>query len=134
MQSSILAAMSYLNELNEVQREAVVNTDGPTLNYAGPGSGQNAGVAYRIAHLINSGVDAFSIGLDFYEQGIGSDARADREDSRHQCAQFIHGHVSLDLCSLVRTDAQRIGYPSNFTIYDTEIRVRSLKPSSANKD
>jgi DNA helicase-2/ATP-dependent DNA helicase PcrA len=121
VQSSILAAMSYLNELNEVQREAVVNTDGPSLIIAGPGSGKTRVLTYRIAHLINSGVDAFSIlALTFTNKA--SEAMRERIEkiAGTNARSLFMGTFHSIFARLLRTDAQRIGYPSNFTIYDTE--------------
>jgi len=113
--------MSYLNELNEVQREAVVNTDGPTLIIAGPGSGKTRVLTYRIAHLINSGVNAFSIlALTFTNKA--SEAMRERIEKivGTSARSLFMGTFHSIFARLLRTDAQRIGYPSNFTIYDTE--------------
>src|SRR3990170_4383483 len=52
---------NYLDELNDVQREAVVNTDGPMMIVAGAGSGKTRVLTYRIAHLIYKNIDAFNI-------------------------------------------------------------------------
>lgn len=54
-------AVDYLSELNEAQKEAVTNTDGPSLVIAGAGSGKTRVLTYRIAHLLEKGVPAHSI-------------------------------------------------------------------------
>ncbi len=53
--------MTYLDQLNPSQKEAVVNTDGPSMVIAGAGSGKTRVLTYRIAHLMEKGVDPFNI-------------------------------------------------------------------------
>jgi len=113
--------MSFLEGLNEVQREAVMQTDGPVMIIAGAGSGKTRVLTYRIAHLMQKGVDPFNIlSLTFtnkaakemrerIEKVVGSDAR-----------NLWMGTFHSVFARILRSEAEKIGYPSNFTIYDTE--------------
>jgi DNA helicase-2/ATP-dependent DNA helicase PcrA len=114
--------MDYLEQLNPSQYEGVVNTEGPTMLIAGAGSGKTRVLTYRIAHLIKAkDVDPFSImALTFtnkaakemrerVEKVIGSDAR-----------NIWMGTFHAVFARLLRAEAHHIGYPNNFTIYDTD--------------
>ena len=114
--------MDYLDGLNEAQRAAVVNTEGPSMVIAGAGSGKTRVLTYRIAHLLNKGVDPFSIlSLTFtnkaakeMKERIGSiigDA-----DSKYIMMGTFHSVFSR----ILRAESELIGYPKNFTIYDTQ--------------
>lgn len=112
----------YLDTLNEPQREAVINTEGACMLIAGAGSGKTRVLTYRIANLIqNKGVDPFSImALTFtnkaakemrqrIEKVVGSDAR-----------NLWMGTFHSVFARLLRSEAHHLGYPNNFTIYDTD--------------
>lgn len=114
--------MDYLKGLNPPQREAVEHTDGPVMIIAGAGSGKTRVLTYRIAHLIHAkGVDPFNIlSLTFtnkaaaemklrIEKLIGLDAR-----------NTWMGTFHSTFAKILRVEADKIGYPSNFTIYDTD--------------
>jgi DNA helicase-2/ATP-dependent DNA helicase PcrA len=114
--------MDYLEHLNPAQQEGVVNTEGPTMLIAGAGSGKTRVLTYRIAHLIRSkGVDPFNIMAltftnkaakemrDRVEKVVGSDAR-----------NLWMGTFHSVFARLLRAEAHHLGYPSNFTIYDTD--------------
>lgn len=114
--------MDYLKGLNPPQREAVEHTDGPVMIIAGAGSGKTRVLTYRIAHLIHAkGVDPFNIlSLTFtnkaaaemklrIEKLIGLDAR-----------NTWMGTFHSTFAKILRVEAAKIGYPSNFTIYDTD--------------
>lgn len=113
--------MSYLDELNEVQRQAVEQTEGPVMIVAGAGSGKTRVLTYRIAHLIQKGVDPFHIlSLTFTNKAA--------REMRHRIEK-IAGNNARDLwmgtfhsifARILRYEAQRINYPNNFTIYDSE--------------
>ncbi|MBT32894.1 MAG: ATP-dependent DNA helicase [Thalassobius sp.] len=113
--------MSFLDSLNEPQREAVVNTDGPLMIIAGAGSGKTRVLTYRIAYLINQGVDPFNIlALTFTN-------KAARE--MQERIEYIVGNEARNLwmgtfhsifARILRYEANKIGFDSNFTIYDTD--------------
>ena len=120
--------MSYLDELNEPQRQAVVNSDGPTLIVAGPGSGKTRVLTYRIAHLLNNGVDAFSIlALTFTNKASESMRTRIEKISGNNARSLYMGTFHSVFSRILRVEAQKIGYPSNFTIYDTEDSKSLLK-------
>jgi len=114
--------MNYLESLNPSQYEGVVNTEGPTMLIAGAGSGKTRVLTYRIAHLIQSkNVDPFNImALTFtnkaakemrnrIEKVVGSDAR-----------NIWMGTFHSVFARILRAEAHHLGYPNNFTIYDTD--------------
>ncbi len=112
---------NYLDQLNEVQRAAVTTTDGPVLVVAGPGSGKTRVLTYRIAHLIESGVKPWEIlALTFTNKA--AKAMKDRiEDVVGVRAQKVWaGTFHSIFARLLRGDASRIGFESNFTIYDSD--------------
>ena len=112
---------NYLDQLNEVQRAAVTTTDGPVLVVAGPGSGKTRVLTYRIAHLIENGVKPWEIlALTFTNKA--AKAMKDRiEDVVGVRAQKVWaGTFHSIFARLLRGDASRIGFESNFTIYDSD--------------
>ncbi len=112
--------MNYLNELNVPQKDAATYTDGPLMIVAGPGSGKTRVLTYRIAHLVQQGIDPFNIlALTFtnkaanemrirIESIIGMDAR-----------NLFMGTFHSVFAKILRVEGHRLNYPSNFTIYDT---------------
>jgi len=112
---------SYLEELNEIQRQAVQATEGPVMVIAGPGSGKTRVLTYRIAHLINSGVAPWNIlALTFTNKA----AREMKDRIEHVVgsgARKVWAGTFHSLFSrILRVEAHRIGYPNDFTIYDTD--------------
>jgi len=111
---------NYLDELNDIQREAVTNTSGPVMVIAGPGSGKTRVLTYRIAHLIEKGVDPFRIlSLTFTNKA----AKEMRERIEHviggEARNVWMGTFHSIFARILRQEATKIGYPSNFTIYDS---------------
>ncbi len=127
--------MSFLETLNEAQRNAVVNTDGPVIIVAGPGSGKTRVLTYRIAYLLQHkrdeherAVDAFSVlALTFTNKA----AREMRERVEHtvglEARNLYIGTFHSVFARILRYEAQKLGYPSNFSIYDTDDSRSLLK-------
>ncbi|HEY5823657.1 MAG TPA: UvrD-helicase domain-containing protein [Cyclobacteriaceae bacterium] len=112
----------YLDTLNEPQREAVLNTEGPCMLIAGAGSGKTRVLTFRIAHLIqNKGVDAFNIMALTFTNKAAKEMR-DRIESvvGSEAKNLWMGTFHSVFARLLRSEAQHIGYPNNFTIYDTD--------------
>lgn len=120
--------MSFLNELNDAQRAAVVHKDGPLMVIAGAGSGKTRVLTYRIAHLMEQGVDPFNIlALTFTNKAA--------REMKHRIAQMVGGSEARSLwmgtfhsvfARLLRIDGDKLGFPSNFTIYDTQDSQRLI--------
>jgi DNA helicase-2/ATP-dependent DNA helicase PcrA len=112
----------YLKVLNDQQREAVLHTEGPLMIIAGAGSGKTKVLTTRIAHLMAQGVDAFRIlALTFTNKA----AREMKERVEHilgnnEARNLYIGTFHSVFARILRSEAQRLGYPSNFTIYDTD--------------
>jgi DNA helicase-2/ATP-dependent DNA helicase PcrA len=113
---------NYLDELNEVQREAVVCTEGPVMIVAGAGSGKTRVLTYRVAHLIRQGVDPFNVlALTFTNKAAREmKERIAKIVSKGEARNLWMGTFHSVFARILRTEATRIGYPTNFTIYDTD--------------
>jgi DNA helicase-2/ATP-dependent DNA helicase PcrA len=112
---------NYLKDLNDSQREAVIHTDGPVMIIAGAGSGKTRVLTYRISHLLNLGVDPFNIlALTFTNKA----AKAMRERveiiAGGEARNLWMGTFHAVFAKILRIEATKLGYPSNFTIYDTD--------------
>ncbi|MCF8461504.1 MAG: UvrD-helicase domain-containing protein [Flavobacteriales bacterium] len=112
--------MSYLDELNEEQRKAVEQIEGPVMIIAGAGSGKTRVLTYRVAHLINNGVDPFNILALTFTNKAAKEMRTRIEAMVGREARNIWmGTFHSVFAKILRFESERIGYPSNFTIYDT---------------
>jgi DNA helicase II / ATP-dependent DNA helicase PcrA len=118
---------NYLNDLNEAQREAVINTEGPALIIAGAGSGKTRVLTYRIAHLLEKGVKAHRIlALTFTNKAAGEMKERIMHIVGEENARALWmGTFHSIFAKFLRRDGSYLGYKSNFTIYDTD-NTRSL--------
>ncbi|WOK04877.1 UvrD-helicase domain-containing protein [Imperialibacter roseus] len=119
---SLDAEEEFLKELNEPQREGVINTEGPTMIIAGAGSGKTRVLTYRIAYLIKyKHVDPFSIMALTFTNKAAREMRNRIEKVVDNDARNIWmGTFHSVFARLLRSEAHHIGYPSNFTIYDAD--------------
>ena len=119
---------TYLESLNEAQKQAVLQKDGPMIIIAGAGSGKTRVLTYRIAHLMQSGVDVFNIlSLTFTNK-----AAREMKDriagvvGASEAKNLWMGTFHSVFARILRAEADKLGFPSNFTIYDTQDSVRLI--------
>ncbi|MBS1645176.1 MAG: exodeoxyribonuclease V subunit gamma [Bacteroidetes bacterium] len=119
----------YLNGLNEQQRIAVEHKDGPIMIIAGAGSGKTKVLTTRIAHLMNSGVDPFNIlALTFTNKAAAEmKERVELTLGNREAKNLYIGTFHSIFARIMRVEATRLGYPANFTIYDTDDAKSVLK-------
>ena len=113
----------YLIGLNERQREAVLHKDGPLMIVAGAGSGKTKVLTTRIAHLMSyHGIDSFNIlALTFTNKAAKEmKERVEHTLGNSDARNLYIGTFHSVFARILRSEAPRIGYPSNFTIYDTD--------------
>ncbi|WP_298946546.1 ATP-dependent helicase [uncultured Polaribacter sp.] len=119
---------NYLDSLNEAQKMAVLQKDGPMIIIAGAGSGKTRVLTYRIAHLMQQGVDSFNIlSLTFTNKA----AREMKERIAgvvgvSEAKNLWMGTFHSVFARILRSEADKLGFPSNFTIYDTQDSVRLI--------
>ncbi len=119
---------NYLEELNDVQRAAVTTTDGPVLVVAGPGSGKTRVLTYRISYLIEQGVLPWHIlSLTFTNKSAREMKERISKVVGDRANQVWAGTFHSTFAKILRVEAEKIGYPSNFTIYDTDDTKSLLK-------
>ena len=113
---------TYLAQLNEAQLAPTTHIDGPIIVIAGAGSGKTRVLTYRIAYLMHKGVDPFNIlALTFTNKAA--------REMKERIAKIVGDSEAKNLwmgtfhsvfAKILRIEADRLGYPSNFTIYDTQ--------------
>lgn len=118
----------HISQLNEAQQQPVLQKDGPMIIIAGAGSGKTRVLTVRIAYLMSLGVDSFSIlALTFTNKAA--------REMKSRIAQIVGTSEAKNLwmgtfhsvfARILRSEADKLGYPSNFTIYDTQDSVRLI--------
>ena len=126
---TLVAVEDYLSQLNEAQQEPTTHVDGPLMVIAGAGSGKTRVLTYRIAYLMQQGIDAFCIlALTFTNKAA--------REMKTRIAEIVGESESKNLwmgtfhsifARILRAEADRLGYPSSFTIYDTQDSERLVK-------
>jgi DNA helicase-2/ATP-dependent DNA helicase PcrA len=112
---------NYLNQLNEAQKAAVLHSDGPVMIIAGAGSGKTRVLTYRIAHLLQNGVDAFNIlALTFTNKAAKEMRERIEKINGSEARNLWMGTFHAVFAKILRIEADKLGYPNNFTIYDMD--------------
>ena len=111
----------YLKDLNNTQKEAVLTTEGPALVIAGAGSGKTRVLTYRIAHLLKQGARPSSIlALTFTNKAAREMKERISSVVGENTARYLWmGTFHSIFSRILRTEHKTLGYPSNYTIYDS---------------
>ena len=113
--------MNFLQDLNEAQRKAAEHIEGPLMVIAGAGSGKTRVLTFRIANLLESGVESYNIlALTFTNKAAREmKARITSIVGNEVAANLWMGTFHSIFARILRMEADKIGYPRNFTIYDS---------------
>jgi len=113
---------AYLQGLNEKQLEAVLHIKGPLMIIAGAGSGKTKVLTTRVAHLMHSGVDSFNIlALTFTNKAAAEmKERVEKALGNTDARNLYIGTFHSVFARILRAEADKLGYPKSFTIYDTD--------------
>jgi DNA helicase-2/ATP-dependent DNA helicase PcrA len=119
---------SFIDELNDAQKAPVLHKDGPLMVIAGAGSGKTRVLTYRIAHLMAQGVDSFNIlALTFTNKAAREmKVRIANIVGSTEAKNLWMGTFHSVFAKLLRIDGNKLGYPANFTIYDTQDSQRLI--------
>src|SRR5881227_3951706 len=126
---AVASPEQYLADLNPPQREAVLATEGPLLVIAGAGSGKTRVLTYRVAHLINAvGAKPNEILAITFTNKAAGEMRERLQRLLGRSGQGLWILTFHAACGrILRREAQRLGYRSNFTIYDQADQIRLVK-------
>ena len=114
--------IDLLNDLNEPQREAVTTIEGPVMVIAGAGSGKTRALTYRVAYMIQEGIDPFSIMALTFTNKAAREMKerimqlVNASDARNVWMGTFHSIFAR----ILRIEAEKIGFTANFSIYDTD--------------
>ena len=118
----------YLSQLNEAQLAPTLQKEGPMIVIAGAGSGKTRVLTFRIAYLMSQGVDPFNIlSLTFTNKAA--------REMKNRIAEIVGTSEAKNLwmgtfhsvfAKILRIEADKLGYPSNFTIYDAQDAQRLI--------
>ncbi len=119
----------FLNQLNSAQRLAVEAFEGPVMVIAGAGSGKTRVLTYRVAHLLNLGVDPFNVlALTFTNKAAREmKERIIKLVGNADAKNVWMGTFHSIFARVLRTEAFRMGYPASFSIYDSDDTKRLIK-------
>lgn len=112
----------YISQLNDAQREPVLQKEGPMIIIAGAGSGKTRVLTIRIAYLMQQGVDPFNILSLTFTNKAAKEMKKRIGDivGAGQAKNLWMGTFHSVFAKLLRMEADKLGYPSNFTIYDSQ--------------
>jgi DNA helicase-2/ATP-dependent DNA helicase PcrA len=115
-------------QLNEAQQAPVLQKDGPMIVIAGAGSGKTRVLTVRIANLMHQGVDAFNILALTFTNKAAREMKKRIADivGNNEAKNLWMGTFHSVFAKILRIEAEKLGYPSNFTIYDTQDSVRLI--------
>jgi DNA helicase-2/ATP-dependent DNA helicase PcrA len=121
--------MNYLKGLNEAQYEAVTTLEGPLMVLAGAGSGKTRVLTMRIAHLITNLVDPFNIlSLTFTNKAAKEmKERIAKVVGQSEAKSLWMGTFHSVFARILRNEAHYLGFPSNFTIYDSQDSLNVIR-------
>jgi len=111
-----------LDQLNDAQKQAVICSDGPVMVIAGAGSGKTRVLTYRIAYMLNQGIDPFNILALTFTNKAAREMKSRIMDlvGSTEGRNVWMGTFHSIFARILRIEGHRLGYPSNFTIYDTD--------------
>ncbi len=112
----------YLSQLNDAQLEPTIQVDGPMIIIAGAGSGKTRVLTYRIAYLMSKGIDSFNILALTFTNKAAKEMKSRIADivGESEAKNLWMGTFHSVFAKILRFEGHHLGYPSNFTIYDTQ--------------